>query len=184
MDQILQEDELIQEVKTRNTKLLELYVDSYVSRLFIHCIVASMSQEEVVLQLIHYVVQPSEDMNNDIRTLKYPYMACEVICCDISSITETLACAQDGKIVESLFAFLYTSVPLDPRLAGYFEKIMSMLMVRKPQEMTVLMNKHAEVLLRGFMNHVQSYSVSELLKRLLQPYHNGMIINRMVLIRD
>lgn len=49
---------------------------------------------------------------------------------------------------------------------------MSMLMVRKPQEMTALMNRHSETLLAGFVAHAASFSIAELLKRLLQPYHS------------
>lgn len=157
----------------------------------------SLALEKSVLQMIEYVVRAPEDPSDDIRALKYPYMSCEVLCCDIMSITETLATASEGKIVETLFEFLYQSEPLDSRLAGYFEKvrtadeetadvvvlgnslrscpitqIMSMLMVRKPQEMTALMNKHSEKLLKGFVTHAESFSVAELLKRLLQPYHS------------
>jgi hypothetical protein len=133
----------------------------------------SLSQEDVVLKLVEYAVSTPPADASEVRALKYPYMACEVVSCDITSITETLACARDGKLVESLFEFLNGPSPLDPRLAGDFEKIMSMLMVRKPNEMTTLMNKHSETLLKGFITHAQSFSIAELLKRLLQPYHNG-----------
>ncbi|CAH0521253.1 unnamed protein product [Peronospora belbahrii] len=152
--QILQEDELIQEVKTRNTKLIEF-----------------LSRETTVQQLVEYVVRQPDDTSDDLRTIKYPYMSCEVICCDISSITDTLVSASDGKIVDVLFEFLYdTQEVLDPRLAGYFEKIVMMLMVRKPQEMTALLNKNSEKLLAGFARHAANFSIAELLKRLLQPY--------------
>lgn len=153
LEQVLQEDELVQEVKTRNTKLLDF-----------------LSQEAIVQQLVEYVVRTPEDTSDDLRTLKYPYMSCEVICCDITSITETLVTSCEGKIVETLFEFLYQTQSLDPRLAGYFEKIVTMLMVRKPQEMTALLNKNSEPLLAGFSRHAASFSVAELLKRLLQPY--------------
>ncbi|RQM11956.1 hypothetical protein DD237_007747 [Peronospora effusa] len=154
LEQVLQEDELVQEVKTRNTKLIDF-----------------LSQESIVHQLVEYVVRSPEDKSDDLRTLKYPYMSCEVICCDISSITDTLVTASDGKIVDALFEFLYKlDELLDPRLAGYFEKIVMMLMVRKPQEMTTLLNKNSDKLLAGFAHHVANFSVAELLKRLLQPY--------------
>ncbi|KAH7484638.1 hypothetical protein PRIC1_003951 [Phytophthora ramorum] len=153
LEQVLQEDELVQEVKTRNTKLLEF-----------------LSQGGIVLKLVEYVVRSPEDASDDLRTLKYPYMACEVICCDITSITETLVSSSQGQTVETLFEFLYQTGPLDPRLAGYFEKIVTMLMVRKPQEMTALLNKNSEQLLAGFARHAASFSIAELLKRLLQPY--------------
>ncbi|CAI5740167.1 unnamed protein product [Peronospora destructor] len=154
LEQVLQEDELVQEVKTRNAKLIDF-----------------LSQESTVHQLVEYVVRSPEDKFDDLRTLKYPYMSCEVICCDISSITDTLVTALDGKIVDALFEFLYElDELLDPRLAGYFEKIVMMLMVRKPQEMTTLLNKNSDKLLAGFAHHVANFSVAELLKRLLQPY--------------
>lgn len=73
--------------------------------------------------MIEYVVRAPEDPSDDLRALKYPYMACEVLCCDIMSITETLATASEGRIVETMFEFLYQSEPLDSRLAGYFEKV-------------------------------------------------------------
>ncbi|TDH67435.1 hypothetical protein CCR75_009393 [Bremia lactucae] len=155
LEQVLQEDELVQEVKTRNTKLIDF-----------------LSQEATVLELVNYVVRTSEDPTDAVRTLKYPYMSCEVICCDITSITETLVSASNGFLIETLFTLVYQSTPLNPRLAGYFEKIMTMLMVRKPHEMTMLLNKHSAQLLRGFTHHIASFSIAELLKRLLQPYQN------------
>ncbi|RLN64538.1 hypothetical protein BBP00_00003395 [Phytophthora kernoviae] len=153
LEEVLQEDELVQEVKTRNTKLLDF-----------------LSQETILQKLVEYIVRSPDDMTDDLRTLKYPYMSCEVICCDITSITDTLVKASEGKIIETLFEFLYQTQDLDPRLAGYFEKVMTMLMVRKPQEMTALLNKNSEQLLTGFTRHAASFSVAELLKRLLQPY--------------
>ncbi|KAG6613372.1 putative serine/threonine-protein phosphatase 6 regulatory subunit [Phytophthora cinnamomi] len=153
LEEVLQEDELVQEVKTRNTKLIDF-----------------LSQEAVLQKLVEYVVVSPEDPSDDLRTLKYPYMACEVICCDITSITETLVSSNEGKIVETLLGFLAQPTPLDPRLAGYFEKIVTMLMVRKPQEMTAQLNKNSDALLAGFARHAASFSVAELLKRLLQPY--------------
>ncbi|RLN81954.1 hypothetical protein BBJ28_00009433 [Nothophytophthora sp. Chile5] len=131
-----------------------------------------VQEVEIVQKLVEYVVKTPEDATDDLRTLKYPYMSCEVICCDIMGITETLVSGSDGKVVEMLFEFLYQTTPLDPRLAGYFEKIMTMLMVRKPQEMTALMNKNSEPLLAGFTRHAASFSIAELLKRLLQPYQS------------
>ncbi|KAI9913612.1 hypothetical protein PsorP6_005158 [Peronosclerospora sorghi] len=154
LEQVLEEDELVQEVKTRNTKLIDF-----------------LSREPIVQQLVEYIVRTPEDPSNAVRTIKYPYMSCEVLCCDISSITQTLVEASGGQIVETLFELLYeTEKSVDARLAGYFEKIVTMLMVRKPQEMTTLLNKHSDELLAGFARHAANFSVAELLKRLLQPY--------------
>ena len=52
-------------------------------------------------------------------------MSCEVLCCDISDILDTLCEADDGKLLDKLFSLLQVDPPLDCRLAGYFEKVHS-----------------------------------------------------------
>ncbi|RHY46304.1 hypothetical protein DYB34_000138 [Aphanomyces astaci] len=154
LEQVLEEDELIQEVKSRNVKLLQF-----------------LSKEETVRKLVYYVTRKAEDGDGDMIAIKYPFMSCEVLCCDIMCITETLSTASNGAIVEDLFGLLSQPAPLDSRLAGYFEKvILSLLMIRKPQEVTELINKNADTLLDGFVTHSISYSIAEMFKRLMQPY--------------
>ncbi|RHZ05678.1 hypothetical protein DYB31_001607 [Aphanomyces astaci] len=154
LEQVLEEDELIQEVKSRNVKLLQF-----------------LSKEETVRKLVYYVTRKAEDGDGDMIAIKYPFMSCEVLCCDIMCITETLSTASNGAIVEDLFGLLSQPAPLNSRLAGYFEKvILSLLMIRKPQEVTELMNKNADTLLDGFVTHSISYSIAEMFKRLMQPY--------------
>ncbi|CAK4641505.1 hypothetical protein AeNC1_012018 [Aphanomyces euteiches] len=158
LEQVLEEDELIQEVKSRNVKLLQF-----------------LSTEQVVRKLVYYVTRKSEEGDNDMEAIKYPFMACEVLCCDIMCITETLSTASNGAIVEDLFRLLKQPAPLDSRLAGYFEKIMSLLMIRKPHEMTELLNKNTDTLLEGFMTHSISFSIAEMFKRLMQPYQGDYL---------
>ncbi|KDO32491.1 hypothetical protein SPRG_02968 [Saprolegnia parasitica CBS 223.65] len=158
LEQVLEEDELIQEVKTRNVKLLQF-----------------LSTEESVRKMVYYITRTPEDGESDLKAIKYPFMSCEVLCCDIMCITETLSTAADGAIVEDLFKLLQHPSPLDSRLAGYFEKVISLLMIRKPQEMTTLMNKNADWLLQGFMAHTLSFSIAEMFKRLMQPYHSDYL---------
>ncbi|OQR98189.1 serine/threonine-protein phosphatase 6 regulatory subunit [Achlya hypogyna] len=172
LEQVLEEDELIQEVKTRNVKLLQF-----------------LSTEESVRKMVYYITRTPEEGDSDLKAIKYPFMSCEVLCCDIMCITETLSTAKDGAITEDLFKLLEKPSPLDSRLAGYFEKVfplvdsrnssstqvMSLLMIRKPQEMTTLLNKNSDALLQGFMLHTLSFSIAEMFKRLMQPYHSDFL---------
>ncbi|KAF0699602.1 Aste57867_9853 [Aphanomyces stellatus] len=158
LEQVLEEDELIQEVKSRNVKLLQF-----------------LSTEETVRKLVFYVTRRAEEGDDDMKAIKYPFMSCEVISCDIMCITETLSTSSNGALVEDLFRLLAQPAPLDSRLAGYFEKIMSLLMIRKPQEMTELMNKNADTLLDGFVAHTISYSIAEMFKRLMQPFQGDYL---------
>ena len=45
-------------------------------------------------------------------------MACEVICCDIGEIIDTLVESSDGAIIEQLFSLLQLEAPLDSRAMG------------------------------------------------------------------
>jgi serine/threonine-protein phosphatase 6 regulatory subunit 3 len=92
-------------------------------RQILNSFISSLSQEDSVQKMIEYIVKTPENTEDIIRTLKYPYMSCEVICCDIASITDTLATGAEGKIAEALFDFLTQTITLDPRLSGYFEKV-------------------------------------------------------------
>lgn len=76
-----------------------------------------------MLRMVEYVTMPAEDPKDEIRSLKYPYISCEVICCDIMAITETLACGLNGKIISRFIEFLDQPPQMDPRLYGYFEKV-------------------------------------------------------------
>ena len=98
-------------------------------------------------------------------------MSCEVICCDIRQITDILASGRDGELMKLLFQVLKTQGRLDTRLAGYFEKVLSLLFIRKPKELISMMNEHSLEYLDGVVSHLSSYSITEMLKRTLQPNH-------------
>ena len=60
--------------------------------------------------------------------LKYSYMACEVLCCDVSAITNRIL--GDNALLGRLFDILDRDAPLDARLAGYFHKVLVVLVQR------------------------------------------------------
>lgn len=73
--------------------------------------------------MIKYISTSPSDSSDVLRTFKYPYMSCEVICCDVESILTTIVTTGDDQLIESLFSFLDPPGALDARLAGYFEKV-------------------------------------------------------------
>jgi hypothetical protein len=91
LQELLAEDELLQELRGMHPQLIEF-----------------LSTEEAVVGLVEYVIQkePLEKKKEEIEvngnhvelqtTIRYPYMACEVICCEINSIIDTLV---DGHVV-------------------------------------------------------------------------------------
>jgi serine/threonine-protein phosphatase 6 regulatory subunit 3 len=102
-------------------------------------------------------------------------MACEVICCDISEIIDTVTEANNGAMMDQLFSLLQLDAPLDARLAGYFEKVVALLLQRKTLQMITYINKGGMDLFALFVKHIDSFSILELVRRILQPvFNDGM----------
>jgi hypothetical protein len=124
-------------------------------------------------------------------------MSCEVLCCDISDILDTLVEASDGQLLEKLFSLLSVDPPLDCRLAGYFEKVcaielrfelsntyarscfkvVGLLLRRKTLNVITYINKQGMPLFALFARHLGSYSMMELVKRMFQPGFGGEFRN-------
>ena len=73
LQELLEQDELLQEVKAQNTKLIDF-----------------LAKESSVTEMIMFLTQPALANASDMRVHKYPYMSCELICCDVPELIETL----------------------------------------------------------------------------------------------
>ncbi len=72
---------------------------------------------------------PPQHPPNHHQTTKRP--TCQVICCEVDHILDTLVAMHDGQAVARLFALLDAEGEIDDRLSGYFEKIVFVLLKRK-----------------------------------------------------
>eukprot|EP00607_Mallomonas_marina_P009055 CAMPEP_0182417338 /NCGR_PEP_ID=MMETSP1167-20130531/1773_1 /TAXON_ID=2988 /ORGANISM="Mallomonas Sp, Strain CCMP3275" /LENGTH=807 /DNA_ID=CAMNT_0024590799 /DNA_START=148 /DNA_END=2571 /DNA_ORIENTATION=+ len=153
IEELLQEDELLQEVKSRNGRLIEF-----------------MTQEEVMDKLINYIISSGDKADGDLRIFKYPYMSCEVLCCEIPDILHILVEDCDGKYLKKFFSILDSTETLDHYLAGYFEKTLEMLFRRMTIPVMTYLNKGGVPLLQKFLNHINNYSIMQIVQRLLLPH--------------
>lgn len=230
LEQLLSEDELLQELKG-----------------LLPALVSFLSRPSVCRELITYATMnrrrrrrsggsSSYDNDDDLR-IRFPYMACEVVCCEVPSIVDTLAdghCEEekddddgtgdeerqqqqqlqpppqedefdsvtcdDGsrepepdrttpmgtggetRMLDVLFHFLEEpehdetddgeseeKFRIDDRSAGYFEKILSILIRHRPVTISSYLNERAHTLLPLLFKHVYSYSIMQILLRLLTP---------------
>jgi hypothetical protein len=97
-------------------------------------------------------------------------MSCEVICCEIPEILKTLVESCDGFYLKKLFSFLSINYTLDCYLAGYFEKILEMLFRRMTVAMMKYFNSAGLELLELFLNHIDNYSIMQIVQRLMLPH--------------
>lgn len=93
-----------------------------------------------------------------------------MFCCEIPRILEILVEESGGIYLEKLFSILKYESPLDNYLAGYFEKILQMLFRRMTIPLMKYLNKGSLVLFKEFLNHIDNYSIMQIVQRVLLPH--------------
>jgi len=124
LEELLDEDEIIQECKALNTRLINFLRDK--------------SQVE---QLLRYIVEDVPEDSEKKRSFKFPFIACEIFTCEIDIILRTLV--EDVELMDLLFSFVKPDHPHSTLLAGYFSKVVICLMLRK----TASLMNYVQVLL-------------------------------------
>ncbi|KAL1817103.1 hypothetical protein DCAR_0521515 [Daucus carota subsp. sativus] len=147
LEELLDEDEIIQECKALNSRLINF-----------------LRERAQVEQLLHYIVdEPPEDAESK-RSLKFPFISCEVFTCEIDVILKTLV-EEDG-LMDLLFSFLEPSRPHSAFLAGYFSKVVTCLMLRKTIPLMNYVQSHPNVFSQ-LVDLIGITSIMEVLVRLV-----------------
>lgn len=97
-------------------------------------------------------------------------MSCEVFCCEVAEIIHALVENQEGKHLKKLFSILDSDQPLDNHLAGYFEKILEMLFRRMTISVMSFLNTNGTPLFLRFLHHIDNYSITQIVQRLMLPH--------------
>jgi hypothetical protein len=145
--------------------------------------------------------QDEQQHEKDAVFVRYPYMACEVICCEVKGIIDTLVdglvpvdedaaqtvvssddaveagaeVTRPKTILDLLFDMLYDSKAgeIDDYRAGYFDKVLSVLLRKRPQALGQYINegggRGSEVLMKAMFKHLYSHSAMQIVQRLLLP---------------
>lgn len=64
---------------------------------------------------------------------RYPFTSCEVLCCEVEAVFNTLL--EDEELMALLFSLLDQPPPLSAKVAGYFGRVVGLLLLRKTNEM-------------------------------------------------
>ncbi|KAL4324398.1 hypothetical protein GQ457_11G019710 [Hibiscus cannabinus] len=127
LEHLLHEEEIIQECKALNSRLINFLRD-----------------RAQVEQLLHYIIEePSEDADSK-QTFKFPFIACEIFTCEIDVILKTLI--EDEELVNLLFSFVEPNRPHSALPAGYFSKVVICLMLRETIPLMNYIQTHQDVL--------------------------------------
>uniref|UniRef100_A0A7N1A0A7 SIT4 phosphatase-associated family protein n=1 Tax=Kalanchoe fedtschenkoi TaxID=63787 RepID=A0A7N1A0A7_KALFE len=147
LEELLDEEEIIQECKALNSRLINFLRD-----------------RAQVDQLLRFIIEdPPEDADNK-RTFKFPFIACEIFTCEIDVILKTLV--EEVELMDLLFSFLKPDRPHSAQSAGYFSKVVVCLMLRKTAPLINYVQAHPDVLQR-LVDLIGITSIMEVLLRLV-----------------
>lgn len=194
VEELLDESDLIQELKQQNSKLIEYLRDENVLERLLRYVVApkpsstpsddtagdtgSRAEEDKTSEGFFGKAKrksrsksvsksdagDGEESKEEKQRLKYAYVACEILSCEVWSISEALL-----ENVDSLRVFWqYIKQPpaLDPVQAGYFTKVNDALLDRKTEEMLEFI-RSVDNVVPDILQHVDCPTIMDLLLKII-----------------
>ncbi|XP_030479978.2 uncharacterized protein LOC115697203 [Cannabis sativa] len=147
LEELLDEDEIIQECKALNGRLINF-----------------LRERTQVEQLIRYIVEEAPEDADRSRSVKFPFIACEIFTCEVDIILKTLV--EDEELMGLLFSFLEPKHTHSPFLAGYFSKVVICLLLRKTAPFLSYIQAHREIM-QKLVDLIGITSIMEVLIRLI-----------------
>ncbi|KAH9606941.1 hypothetical protein KSS87_009336 [Heliosperma pusillum] len=147
LEELLDEDELIQECKALNSRLINF-----------------LRERPQVEKLIDFIVEEAPEDAENRRIFKFPFVSCEIITCEVDIILNTLV--EDDELMKKLFSFLESGHSHSTLLAGYFSKVVVCLLMRKTVELMNYIQIHQEIL-GQLVDLIGITSIMEVLIRLI-----------------
>ncbi|XP_052291573.1 uncharacterized protein LOC102629725 isoform X1 [Citrus sinensis] len=134
LEELLDEDDIIQECKALNGRLINF-----------------LRERAQVEQLIQYIVVEAPEDAEKRRTFKFPFVACEIFTCEVDIILKTLV--EDEELMNLLFSFLEPKDSHSTLLAGYFSKVVICLLLRKTVPLMHYIKMLITALYASYMAH-------------------------------
>ncbi|KAF9572844.1 hypothetical protein EC968_009409 [Mortierella alpina] len=144
LEELLEQDDLIQECKAQNPRLIEY-----------------LREPAVLQQLLGYII--SDDLEDRAR-FKYPFIACEVIACEVWGIFESALSNIDMLV--KFWEFLDRPAPLNPVQASYFAKVIGVFLMKKTGDMLQFIKAQPDVVSKLLL-HISTSSVMDLLLKII-----------------
>lgn len=182
LEELLEESDLIQELKNHNTKLIEYLREDAILERLLEYVVASKPEptpesadtqdesakgKENEADPEQVFAQETSEQDEDEREKKrnrYAYVSSEILASDNWSLCEALM--ENHAMLRRFWEFLRAPPPLDPLQAGYFTKVNESLLDRKTEDMLDLF-KSLDGAVQNMLQHVDSPMVMDLLLKII-----------------
>jgi hypothetical protein len=171
-EEVLEESDLIQELKQHNTKLLEFLRDEKVLKKLLEHVIAHKPAPlppkkdgvEGDEQSEGYRVAEAERDKDEKARLKYAHVSCEVLSSETWSLLGALM-ANIG-LLRGFWSFLDREPPLDPLQASYFTKVNETLLDKKTEEMMAFV-RGLHGIVPKILRHVDCPMIMDLLLKII-----------------
>ncbi|MQL72304.1 hypothetical protein Taro_004655 [Colocasia esculenta] len=147
LEELLDEDEIIQECKALNTRLINF-----------------LRERAQVEKLLRYIIEEAPDDVEKKHSFKFPFIACEIFTCEVDIILKTLV--EDEELMNLLFSFLKPDHVHSTLLAGYFSKVVICLTLRKTVPLMNYVQGHQEIF-QQLVDLIGITSIMEVLIRMI-----------------
>ncbi|KAK2058427.1 SIT4 phosphatase-associated protein [Colletotrichum caudatum] len=186
VEDLLDESDLIQELKQHNTKLIEYLREDNVLKTLLEYVVAPKLEpvaapepDEPVEEtkskgrLLPFsrprassrATEPeNEEEEQEKKRNRYAYVAAEVLSSDTWSIYEAMM--ENQPLIRDFWQFLKRPTPLDPLQASYFTKVNEALFDKKTEEMVILL-KSLPNAVPDLLRHVECPMIMDLLLKII-----------------
>ncbi|KAK0902203.1 sporulation-induced protein [Friedmanniomyces endolithicus] len=194
VEELLEESDLIQELKQQNSKLIEFLRDEPVLKKLLKYVITddvvetgkdggspSAKEGEVKSPGISFfgkgksrsrsksVTKKGEDgeteqEKKEAQRKKYAYVAAEVLSSEVWSITEALL--EHRNDLREFWQYMHTPAPLDPLQAGYFTKVNEALLDKKTEDMLAFF-RSLDGIVPAMLQHVDCPMVMDLLLKII-----------------
>ncbi|KAI8814145.1 SIT4 phosphatase-associated protein-domain-containing protein [Cladochytrium replicatum] len=144
LEDLFEEEELLQECKSHNTKLVEF-----------------LCKPDILSQLVGLITR--EDLEESKR-YRYPYVASEIFNCEIFALCEAMLA--NTALLESLWAMLDRPAPMNSLSASNFMKVNIVLFSKKTAEMVTFIKNQSDVI-EKLLNHIGTSAIADVLLKLI-----------------
>lgn len=147
LTELLDEDDVLQECKAQNRRLL----------LF-------LCQDTCMQELVCMITTEPPAGVEETKRFKYPNIACELLTADVGVINDKLG--NEEPLLETLYSFLEQPPPLNPLLASFFSKTIGNLIARKTEQVISFLRRK-EGFLSLVLKHIDTSAMMDVLLRLI-----------------
>ncbi|KAG2176112.1 hypothetical protein INT43_005345 [Umbelopsis isabellina] len=147
LDELFEDDDLLQEAKTHNQKLINF-----------------LCEPVILKQLVHLIT--ADDLP-DHQSLKYPYLASEILSCEIPALVDAIVLDHLDLLSKS-WSIFDTDATLGTLQTGYFCKVNAVLLSKRTSEMIAFIQSRDNIIDK-MINHLDDASpVGDLLLTLVR----------------